>query len=59
MGSRIVAETIIGFIQQDPNSHLANRNDSAVKNTFIDVVPGSGGQIREITDLLEIADVMS
>lgn len=45
--------------QAGPNSHLANRNDSAVKNTFIDVVPGSGGQVREITDLLEIADVMS
>lgn len=57
LGSRIVAETIISFVKQDPNSYLANRDDVAVNKTFVDVIPGSGGQVRQITDLLEIAGV--
>ncbi|MGE0680528.1 MAG: heme peroxidase family protein [Candidatus Binatia bacterium] len=55
VGSRIVAETFIGILKQDPNSYLNNVQDSAVKSTGIDVKPGAGGLINTITDFLKFA----
>ena len=55
LGSRIVAETLIGLLKQDPNSYLSNRHDAAVKNNGIDVKPGAGGVIKNLHDLLRFA----
>lgn len=57
VGSRIVCETIIGMIKYDPNSYLHNRHDPDVKGSGIDVLPGSGGIVNEISDILRIAQV--
>jgi hypothetical protein len=58
IGSRLVAETIIGLLKQDPNSYLNNQADSAVKNKSIDVKPGAGGRINELSDILKFAGVL-
>ena len=55
LGSRIVAETLIGLLKQDPNSYLNNRFDSAVKANGIDVKPGPGGVVGNLVDLLKKA----
>ncbi|WP_420597053.1 peroxidase family protein [Deinococcus sp.] len=55
VGSRLVAETIIGSIKQDPNSYWNNKTDPAVKTSGIDVKPGAGGVIRNLIDLLKFA----
>lgn len=57
VGSRIVCETIIGMIKYDLNSYLHNRHDPAVKGNGIDVLPGAGGVVNEIVDILRIAQV--
>ena len=63
VGSRLVAETMIGSLKQDPNSYLNNLTDPAVKHTGplknqgIDVKPGAGGLIRNLVDLLKFAGV--
>ena len=57
IGSRLVAETMIGSLKQDPNSYLNNLNDPAVKTNGIDVKPGAGGRIRRLIDLLRFAEV--
>ena len=58
IGSRLVAETIIGLLKQDPNSYLNNQTDPAVKNKAVDVKSGAGGRINELTDILKFADVL-
>jgi len=58
IGSRLVAETIIGLLKQDPNSYINNQTDSAVKDKAIDVKPGAGGRINELTDILKFAGVL-
>ena len=56
VGSRIVAETMIGSLKQDPNSYLNNRSDPAVKPNAIDVnAAAPGGRIRTLVDLLRFA----
>ncbi len=55
VGSRILAETLIGLLKQDPNSYLNNKNDAAVKTNGIDVKPGPGGLIGSLVDLLKKA----
>jgi hypothetical protein len=57
VGSRLVCETIIGMIKSDPSSYLNNRHDAAVRANGIDVIPGPGGIINEITDILRTAGV--
>ena len=57
VGSRIVCETIIGMIKYDLNSYLHNRHDPDVKSSGIDVLPGAGGIVNEIKDILKIAQV--
>ncbi len=52
VGSRIVCETIIGLLKQDPNSYLNNRHDAAVKANGIDVAPGGGQKIRKLKDIV-------
>jgi hypothetical protein len=58
IGSRLVAETLIGLLKQDPNSYLNNQTDSAVKNKSIDVKTGAGGKIENLSDILKFAGVM-
>jgi hypothetical protein len=57
VGSRLVCETIIGLIRNDPTSYLNNRHDPAVRGNGIDVIPGPGGVVNEIVDMLRIAGV--
>jgi hypothetical protein len=57
VGSRIVCETLIGMIKFDLNSYFYNRHDDAVKGKGIDVLPGPGGKVNEIKDILHIAQV--
>jgi len=59
VGSRIVAETLISLVKNDPNSYINNRDDKAVKKNGIDVKVGSGGLINQISDILEFAEVAS
>ncbi len=59
IGSRLVAETMIGLLKQDPNSYLNNLDDPAVSRTSVDIEPGLGCNIRKLTDILEAAGVAS
>jgi len=62
VGSRIVAETLIGLVKADRNSYLNNCCDKAVKihqqNPGIDVKTGAGGLIKDLPTLLQFADVL-
>ena len=58
VGSRLVAETIIGLLKQDPNSYLNNMHDTSVRPTSIDVNPTAGGTIRTLEDILDFAGVL-
>lgn len=53
LGSRLVCETIIGLLKQDPNSYLNNQHDPAVRPLGIDVDPRGGnvGHIKELSDV--------
>ena len=55
VGSRLVCETIIGLLKQDPNSYFNNRHDPVVRNNGIDVKPGAGGRIDHFKDILKFA----
>jgi hypothetical protein len=57
LGSRLVCETMIGLMKQDPNSYLNNMHDPAVKVNGIDVNSGYGGTIKQLTNILEFAGV--
>lgn len=62
VGSRIVAETLVGLVKADPNSYLYNAHDPAVqlegRFVGIDLNPKRlGGLIRDLPDLLEFARV--
>ena len=57
VGSRIVAETMIGSLKQDANSYLNNSSDPAVEPNGIDVTPGPNGLIGSLVDLLKFAQV--
>ena len=57
VGSRLVAETIIGLLRQDNGSFLRNRTDPAVKPDGIEVEPGSGKLVAKLTDILATAGV--
>jgi len=59
VGSRIIAETLISFVKNDPNSYLNNCCDEAVQQNGIDVKPGCGGVISSISDMLSFAEVAS
>ncbi len=47
VGSRIVAETLIGLVKQDVNSYLNNCCDPAVMLDGIQVKPGAAGKKRK------------
>ena len=53
LGSRIVAETIVGMVKTDPNGILANRTDPAISDAGIEVAPGA--VIASLADLLRHA----
>ena len=54
IGSRIVAETVIGIVKDDPNCVLANRHDPAVQAHGVDCGVTT---VKEITDILTGAGV--
>ncbi|MDH5675534.1 MAG: heme peroxidase family protein [Myxococcales bacterium] len=58
VGSRIVAETLVGLIKESPNSYLSNRHDAAVTGNGIQVGPGSAGCITDLESLLQFAGVL-
>ncbi len=58
LGSRLVAETLVSLVKNDPNSYLNHRHDPAVKERFIDVMPGIGGRVNALADMLKIAGVL-
>lgn len=58
IGSRIVCETIINFLKQDPTSYLNNADDVAVRKDGIDVDSGPGGKIKKLSNILKFAGVM-
>lgn len=53
VGSRILAETIIGILKRDPTSYLNNALDPAVKNDGVDVKPGPGGRVGTLAQFLK------
>jgi len=55
VGSRIVAETLVGLVKSDPNSYLNNRHDPAV--TEHGILCG-GDRVDSISAILQIADVL-
>ena len=55
IGSRIVCETIIGMLKNDPNSYLNNLSDPAVKANGIHVGSGAAGTITDLKSLLKFA----
>lgn len=55
IGSRIVCETIIGMMKNDPNSYLNNLGDPAVKSNGIHIGSGSGNKIDDLKSLLKFA----
>lgn len=57
VGSRLVAETLIGLLKQSPNSYL-NSNAEEIKTDGIKL-PGSGKSVKTIADLLRYAGVYS
>ena len=57
VGSKLVAETLIGLVKGDHNSYLNNVHDEAVTSDGI-VLPGSTKSIQTIADLLEYAEVL-
>ncbi|MDD9968856.1 MAG: heme peroxidase family protein [Myxococcales bacterium] len=57
VGSRVVCETIVGLLKQDPNSYLANAHDPAINDRGVDVAPGRGGRINDLADLLRFAAI--
>ena len=57
VGSRLVAETMIGSLKQDANSYLNNPTDVAVEPNGIDITPGPNGLISNLVDLLKFAGV--
>lgn len=57
VGSRIVAETMIGSLKQDANSYLNNPTDPAVEPNGIDITPGPNGLINNLVELLKFAGV--
>lgn len=56
VGSRLVAETLIGMIKYDPNSYWNNRAHDAVTDAGI-VLNGAAQPIATIADLLDVAGV--
>ena len=57
VGSRIVCETIVGMIKQDPNSYLHNRTHPDVTNDGIRILNGPNGVVSDIASLLKVAGV--
>jgi hypothetical protein len=60
VGSRIVAETIIGLMQNDPSSYLNEHDgdDDHLWNPSKGVKLPNGGEIRSIGDFLKFAGVL-
>ncbi|MEM9922002.1 MAG: heme peroxidase family protein [Bacteroidota bacterium] len=57
VGSKIVAETLIGLVKSDPNSYL-NSNDAAIKKDGIDLPGiGKGAEIKNTERFLNYAQV--
>jgi hypothetical protein len=53
VGSRIVAETLIGLVQRDPASFMNNTGNAAVRANGIEVAPGK--VIATIADMLDFS----
>ena len=62
LGSRIVAETIVSLLKQDPNSYLNNLSDPALdkatKNNPSVNMDGPGGKISSLKDFFKFAGVI-
>ena len=54
VGSRIVSETLVGLVKEDPNGVLANRDDPAVQADGVDC---AGIKVAGIGDILKGAGV--
>ncbi len=54
LGSRIIGETIIGLLKQDPNSYL-NAKDPAIETARIRVSGGAPGNISSLESFLSFA----
>ena len=54
VGSRLVAETLIGFLKHDPNSFLNNRHHARVTGAGIKV-PGRFQPIGSLADMIDYA----
>ena len=55
LGSRLVAETIIGLLKQDPNSYLNNRHDPAIQEGYIEVGPNNVHRVDRLRDIFRIS----
>lgn len=55
IGSRIVAETLIGLVKTSPNSYVAYEYEPTVTHEGIEVAPGA--KIATVADLLSFAGV--
>jgi hypothetical protein len=58
LGSRIVAETIVSLIKQDPNSYMNNRHDKALDKEGEVDIDGGGGKIKTLKDFFDFAGVL-
>lgn len=58
VGSRLVAETLIGLLKTDPNSYLNNLHDRAVTSKGIEVTSGGrSAVIGSVADIIRYAGV--
>ena len=55
LGSRLVAETLVGLLRQDHGSFMHHRDDPAVHHDGVEVL--AGDKVQTITDILRIAGV--
>jgi hypothetical protein len=53
VGSRIVAETLVGLVRRDRGSYFNFRGDPAIKANGIEVAPGT--VISSIADILKFS----
>ena len=52
VGSRLVAETLVGFLKQDPNSFLNNDRHSRVRASGIKL-PGRHDPVSSLAEMID------
>ncbi|MEQ9334119.1 heme peroxidase family protein [Thalassobaculum sp.] len=58
VGSRLVAETVVGLLKADPNSYLRNQHHPAVTGIGIAITAGdSTAVVSSLADIIRFADV--